>query len=142
VAIRTSKSLVRYGDVVLQAALLRDELLASSLQSLYLTPLEEERGGGEVLRQTLRAYFAAERHVSSAAAALRVDRHTVARRLSAVEDRLGRPLGHCLSELEAALRLEDMQKRTRTEPPVAVPAEGSRERAKLAKRSCRITPEW
>jgi hypothetical protein len=95
----------RYGEVGMLASMMRDEVLAKSLQSLYLTPLEDEDGA---LRKTLRAYFAAERNVSCAAAALEVSRHTVAKRLKAVEERLGRPLPSCSAELEAALRLEEM----------------------------------
>ncbi len=61
-----------------------------------------------MLRQTLRAYFAAERNASSTAAALGVSRQTVINRLRVVEERLGRSLGSCAVEVEAALRLEDM----------------------------------
>jgi DNA-binding PucR family transcriptional regulator len=86
----------------------QDDLLATSLRQLYLEPLAEERDGGETLRETLRAYFAAERNVSSAAAALSVNRHTVTSRLRTIEKRLGRPLSTCATEIDAALRLEDL----------------------------------
>jgi DNA-binding PucR family transcriptional regulator len=76
------------------------------LRSLYLEPLERERGGGEAARDALRAYFAADRNVSSAAAMLGVSRQAVAKRLRSVEERLGRSLASCGTELEAALRLE------------------------------------
>ncbi len=46
--------------------------------------------------------------MSSAAAALGVSRQTVINRLHAVEERLGRPLGACAVEVEAALRLEEL----------------------------------
>ena len=61
VAERRGQSLVRYVDVALQAAIVRDDLLATSLRQIYLAPLEKARDGGEVARETLRAYFAAER---------------------------------------------------------------------------------
>jgi PucR C-terminal helix-turn-helix domain/GGDEF-like domain len=96
---------VRYAPVALLASSLRDELLVRSLRQLYLKPLEEERDGGEVLRETLRAYFAAERNVSSAAASLGVTRKTVMNRLGIVEERVGRSLSSCAAEVEVALRL-------------------------------------
>jgi hypothetical protein len=105
---RGSEKQVRYADVALLASMLQDDLLTTSLRQLYLVPLEAERDGGEVLRKTLRAFFAAERQVSSAAAALGVKRHTVTNRLRAVEERLERPLTSCAEELAAALRLEDL----------------------------------
>jgi hypothetical protein len=108
IALRKPRSLVCYGDVALLASMLRDTVLASSLRTTYLEPLTQARDGGAALRQTLRAYFAAERNTSSAAAALGVSRQTVINRLRAVEDRLDRPLNSCAMELEAALRLDDL----------------------------------
>jgi hypothetical protein len=108
IALRGPQSLVRYGDVALLASILQDDLLAISLRQLYLTPLSEERDGGNALRETLRAYFAAERNVSSAAGALRVSRQTVVNRLQAIEERFDRSLNSCAAEVEAALRLEDL----------------------------------
>ena len=87
---------------------MQDELLASSLRKLYLEPLEAERDGGEVARETLRAYFAADRNVSSAAAILDVERRTVSNRLRSIEQRLGRQLSSCAVELSIALRLEQL----------------------------------
>ena len=49
------------------------------------------RDGGKVGRETLRAYFAAERNISSTAAALGVDRRTVTNRIRAIEDLLRSP---------------------------------------------------
>ena len=105
---RGSQSLVRYADVALLASILQDDLLAISLRQLYLAPLSEERDGGSALRQTLRAYFAAERNVSSAAGALSVSRQTVVNRLHVIEERFERSLNSCAAEVEAALRLEDL----------------------------------
>jgi DNA-binding PucR family transcriptional regulator len=97
---------VRYADVALLASMLRDELLVTSLRELYLDPLEEERDGGAVARQTLKAYVAAERNVSSAAAALGVSRRTVGNRLRMIERRLNRPLPAMIAAIEAALHLD------------------------------------
>jgi hypothetical protein len=106
VALRGPKALVRYAEVAVLAAALKDDLLVSSLQTLYLAPLEQAREGGRTLRQTLRAYFRADQNVSSAAAALGVNRHTVASRLRATEERIGRPLSACAFEVDTALRIE------------------------------------
>jgi hypothetical protein len=108
VALRSSDSIVRYGDIALFASVLQDDLLVTSLKQLYLAPLEHEHDGGEVARQALRAYFAADRNVSAAAAALGVNRNTVASRLRAIESMFGRQLGACAAELEAALRMEEL----------------------------------
>ncbi|HET6570528.1 MAG TPA: helix-turn-helix domain-containing protein [Solirubrobacterales bacterium] len=108
IAVRSPQVLVRYADVALLAATLQDDLLATSLRRLYLEPLEGERDGGETLRETLCAYLAAERNVSSAAAILGVSRKTVNNRLRIAEDRIGRSLGDGTAELEAALRLHQL----------------------------------
>jgi hypothetical protein len=100
------RSLVRYADVALLASVAQDEVLAASLRQLYLEPLERGAGDGEVVKETLRAYFEADRNISSAAAALGANRSTVASRLRAIEGRIGRRLHACAAELEAALCLE------------------------------------
>jgi PucR-like helix-turn-helix protein/diguanylate cyclase with GGDEF domain len=109
VAQRMGEKVLRYADVALLASILQDELLATSLRQIYLAPLERERDGGQAARETLHAYFAAGRNVSSAAAALKLNRNTVASRLQAIEDRIGRPLALCAAELEATLRLEALE---------------------------------
>jgi PucR C-terminal helix-turn-helix domain/GGDEF-like domain len=98
----------RYAEVAVLASMARDHLLRASLREIYLAPLAEERDGGRALRGTLRAYFAADRNGASAAAALKVTRQTIGNRLQKVEDRLGRPLHACTSELEAALKLMEL----------------------------------
>jgi hypothetical protein len=108
VALRKPQWLTRYADVALLAFALRDEALARSLVDIYLTPLNDTRKGSPVLRQTLRAYLAAERNASSAAAAMGIARHTVESHLHKVETRLGRLLPSCMAELELALRLEEL----------------------------------
>jgi hypothetical protein len=107
IAERRGQAILRYADVVLPASILRDDLVATSLHQLYLEPLERARDGGKVGRETLRAYFAAERNISSTAAVLGVDRRTVANRIRAIEGLFGRPLGSIATELETALRLDD-----------------------------------
>jgi len=107
IAERRAQAILRYADVALLASVLRDDLVATSLHQLYLEPLERTRDGGKVGLETLRAYFAAERNISSTAAALGVDRRTVTNRIRAVEDLFGRSLKDCATELETALRLDD-----------------------------------
>jgi hypothetical protein len=106
IAERGEGRVLRYADVAVLATVARDDLLADSLRQIYLAPLERARDGGAGARETLRAYFAAERNVSSTAAALGVDRRTVSNRLGAIEALLGRRLKGSLADLEIALRLE------------------------------------
>jgi hypothetical protein len=101
---RRGATLTRYAEVAFEAAILRDDLLARSLRQLYLEPREGMRDGGKVARETLRAYFAAERNISSTAAALGVDRRTVRNRIRAIEELVGRPLSVVAADLEIALR--------------------------------------
>ena len=107
IAERRGQTVLRYADVVLLASVLRDDLAVASLRQLYLEPLAGGRDGGKVARETLRAYFAAERNVSSTAAALGVDRRTVTNRIRAAEELFGRPLKDIAMELETALQLPD-----------------------------------
>jgi hypothetical protein len=106
IAERRNLPALRYADVALLAAMLRDDLVTTSLRRIYLQPLEAGRDGGEVARETLRAYFKAERNVSSTAAALGVDRRTVSNRIKAIEEIFGRPLRDFATDLETALRLD------------------------------------
>jgi hypothetical protein len=106
VALRGEDPVVRYADVALLASAVRDDLLAISLRRLYLEPLEVGRDGGEEIRRTLRAYFAADRNVSEAGVALGVTRQAVARRIRLAEEKLGRSLDTCSAELETALRFQ------------------------------------
>jgi DNA-binding PucR family transcriptional regulator len=74
----------------------------------HLAPLAAERDGGEALRNTLRAYFAAARNVSSTAAALGVSRKTINNRIHTIESHVGRPISTCAAELEIALCLDQL----------------------------------
>jgi PucR C-terminal helix-turn-helix domain/GGDEF-like domain len=109
VMLRKPRRLTRARDVILLAAVLRDEALAKSLFETYLAPLEGHGDSGAVLRETLRAYFSAGLNAATAAAALAVDRHTVQRRLRKVEEALGRLLPECHAELVVALSLEELE---------------------------------
>jgi hypothetical protein len=117
VALRRPRRFTRYGDVALLAAALRDDTLSRSLIGIYLSPLDDTRDGGSVLRQTLRAYLGAERNVSSAAMALGVARSTVESRLRTIEARLGRTPHSCPAELEVALHLDELSAPASTAAP-------------------------
>jgi hypothetical protein len=119
IVLRGSQAVVRYADVALLAALLTDDVLSTSLRQIYLTPLSKERDKGKALRQTLRAYFDAERNISSAAAILGVNRNTVASRLRTIETMTGRPLAANAAELEAALDLAELQEPLDPKPNLA-----------------------
>ena len=108
VALSRPRRLTRYVDVALLATTLKDEALVKTLIETYIAPLRDTRGGGRVLRETLHAYLAAERNVSSAAAALGVVRKTVEGRLRTIEERTGRSLHPCPTELEIALELHEL----------------------------------
>jgi purine catabolism regulator len=108
IAERREQSLVRYADVTLLASIVRDDIATASLRRLYLAPLENGRDGDN-LRIALRAYFQAGRNVSSAAAALGMNRRTLSKRLQAAERILGRPLESLAGDLEIALSLEAIE---------------------------------
>ncbi len=108
VALRSSRRFVRYADIPLLASMLQDDLLVTSLRQLFLAPLTTERDGGEVLRQTLRAYLTASRNLSSAAAILGVNRRTVTNRIRAVEECIGRSLDDCGAEFQLALQFDEL----------------------------------
>ena len=114
ILLRRRERVSRYAKVALLACVVSDDLFATSLRKIYLRPLAAERDGGATLRETLRSYCAAEGNISSAAAALGVSRQTVAKRLRATEERVGHPLRECLTEIDAALRLESFEQAVRS----------------------------
>jgi PucR C-terminal helix-turn-helix domain/GGDEF-like domain len=109
------QQLTRCADVVLEAAMLRDETLARTLKDVYLSPLDDLRIGGHVARETLRAYFASGRNANVAAGSLGVDRRTVWHRLAKIATRLGWSPEERRAELEVALRIEALAQ-TLTQP--------------------------
>jgi hypothetical protein len=104
VALRHPQPVTLYADVALEALALRDEQVARDFAAGQLRSLN----GDDKLRETLRRYFASSQNAAATAAALGVHEQTVARRLKAVEERIGCPLNHRRAELELALRLEEL----------------------------------
>lgn len=103
VAQRKPDPTVRFADHALLALVLQNESLVRSLAGIYLPAL-----GNTVGRETVRAYFSAGCNAATAAAKLAIDRHTVERRLRAIEGNLGRQLRSCHAELEVVLRLDEL----------------------------------
>lgn len=60
---------------------------------------------GAIDRETLSAYFAAGRNGRATAGALGVSRQTVSHRLKSIEEKIGRPLFECATNLELALNM-------------------------------------
>jgi hypothetical protein len=108
VALLERQTLTRYADVALLAPWMSDYTLAQSFVDIHLSPLDEQTDSGAVARETLRAYFEAGHQVAAAAAALKVDRGTLRKRLTSIEHRLGYALCARQAELEVALRLESL----------------------------------
>ncbi len=110
IARRSRDPVTCYADVALLASIWRDDLLVTSLRQTYLSPLEGDNGA--MLRETAGAYLSTGENISSTAAALGVSRKTVASRLRTLEECLGRPLSACRAEMDAALRLADLESPT------------------------------
>jgi hypothetical protein len=108
VALHRQSGVTRYAEDMLLAAALQDETLATSLQAVYMSPLSSQRDGGVVLRETLRVYLDVTGNAATAAVRLKVDRHTVERRLQRIEEALGRLISACQAELDVALRLHEI----------------------------------
>ena len=105
------RKLTRYLDVALDATALQDDAFAESLIETYLLPLEGMRIGGQAARRTVRALLETTHNVSSAASSLGVARSTVHRQRNEIERRLGCRLQERQTEIEAALRIDDLRKR-------------------------------
>jgi hypothetical protein len=98
----------RYVEVALTATLLHDDLLADSLRSIYLQPLSTDGVDPDLAIRVLRAFFAADRNISSAASALDMNRQTVTKRLQAIDELLGGALHARAPDLELALLVDEL----------------------------------
>lgn len=105
VAVRSGAALTRYDGVALESLVATDEGRARSFVARELRGLDGPDKRSRRLRATLRAYFATGQNAAAAAALLGVHDHTVAYRLRAVEEEIGRPVAARRAELETALRL-------------------------------------
>lgn len=113
----TEGNVGRYADLGLISSLMGDLTLTRSLRQMYVEPLADERDGGKAMREALGAYFACGRNISSAAAALHVNRQTLRKRLRHFEEKVSACLDTCAVEVELALRLEDYRLARLAGPP-------------------------
>ncbi len=116
VSLRSLDRFTRFDDVALVAAALRNEEFAGWLIERYLSPLGGLGCAAATLRETLRAYFAANRNASSAAISLDVSRRTIRNRMAIIEKALGPRLFTHHAELELALRLAKLLERDPNNP--------------------------
>jgi hypothetical protein len=105
VARKTDRSVVFYADVAVEALASDNQADARAFVAHELRGIDDDSPSSQRIRETIVAYFAAEHNAASAAAVLGVHQQTVANRLRAAEERLGRPVGARRVELETALRL-------------------------------------
>ncbi|HEV2999379.1 MAG TPA: helix-turn-helix domain-containing protein [Solirubrobacteraceae bacterium] len=113
-AVRRGRPLLAYDAVALEALACGDRAAAEAFVARELRGLERDDVRSRRLRATVRAYFEAGHNAAGAAAALGIHQQTVAQRLQAVEQRIGRSVVRRRAELETALRLRD---HLRAEPP-------------------------
>jgi len=101
----TGEGRVGYASVALVATVLQDGLLTEWLRRRILPALAEPSATACSMQETVRAFLDSGQNLSSAAARLEISRHTVAKRLRTLEQRVGEPLQGITAELEIALRL-------------------------------------
>jgi hypothetical protein len=102
---RRDDHLVRYEDVALEALAGADPAAAREFAAMELGGIGGDDARSRRLRETLGAWFECGQNAAAAAARLGVHEQTVAQRLRAVEERIGRPVATRRAELETALRL-------------------------------------
>lgn len=100
-----TKAVTFFDDVALEALTGRDERAARRFIARELRGIEGEDARSKRLRDTLTTYFAHGSNAAATAKALDIHEQTVAQRLTAVEERTGRPVLTRRAELETALRL-------------------------------------
>jgi hypothetical protein len=109
VATFSGEPVTLFADVALVAMALRDPASAAEFAATTLGPaMTGDDDRAIALRLTLDGYFATAQNAASAAAALGVHEHTVARRIRGIEERLGCSVNDARPELELALRLREL----------------------------------
>jgi hypothetical protein len=112
----SDRSLVRYTDVALLAAVMEHETAQASFVATFLGELAGPGSRNATLRRTLQAYLSTGQNAASAAAALKINERTARRHLRGIEEALGRPIDERHAELEVALRILSAQTGTRAAP--------------------------
>jgi hypothetical protein len=105
VAVHLSRTVTRYDDVALEAALLCDVRAARRFVDRELGPLTSADARIAVLRDTLAHYLRSGLNAAATAAVLHVSDRTIAYRIRGIEDLLGRSVLARSGELAAALRV-------------------------------------
>lgn len=100
--------LLKYGEVALEALVLRDRQAMRDFVARELRGLDEAESRTDLLRETLKAYFKAGQNAASAATAIHVHERTVAYRLRSIEQRLGVSINARRDEIAVALRLAEI----------------------------------
>jgi hypothetical protein len=108
IAAATDQPAVRFADVRLLIALLRDGDLAKGFIERELGELDEPGERMGELRETLRAYLEHAQSVSATAAVRRRDRKTIERQLRSAERLIHRRVSDRCDDLLIALRIADI----------------------------------
>lgn len=108
IALATDQGTVRFADLCVLIAVLRDGHLAKVFIERELGELDRPGGRMRELRATLRAYLEQGQCVSAAAALRGKDRKTIQRQLRTAEDLLDRCVRDRCDELLIALRTADI----------------------------------
>lgn len=138
IAAATSEHVIRFADVRLIAAVLRDEELAKAFVERELGELDHPGERMRELRVTLRAYLEHGQSITATAALRRRNRKTIVRQLRAAEQLIHRPVSDRSDELLVALRITEIL-RTRAAPAGTTAAAARSPSATSARRLPRST---
>jgi hypothetical protein len=108
VAVATNQRTVRFADLRLLIAVLRDGDLAKGFVERELGELDRPDERMRELRETLRAYLEHSQSVSAAAAVRRRDRKTIERQLRSAEQLIRHRVSDRSDEVLVALRVADI----------------------------------
>lgn len=120
--------ITHYDDVALEVLASQEPDRARAFVARELRGIDGKDVRSQRLRQTLRAYFAADQNAAATAATLGVHEQTVAQRLRAVERRTGRRVAARRTELDVALRMfDDGPAMSAPGPQPSIPSERGRQ---------------
>jgi DNA-binding PucR family transcriptional regulator len=108
VAVATNQRTVRFADLRLLIAVLRDGDLAKGFVERELGQLDRPGERMRELRETLRAYLEHSQSVSAAAAVRQRDRKTIERQLRSAEQLIHHRVSDRSDEVLVALRVADI----------------------------------
>jgi hypothetical protein len=111
IAAATGQGAVRFAELRLLIALLRDADLAQEFIARELGEVDDSSERMHELRETLRAYLEHGQSVSATAAVRRRDRKTIERQLRSAEAMIHHRVSDRCDELLVALRLADILRR-------------------------------